>query len=135
MMQTIHNTVAVNIPSAPIIPGLTFRAFRGESDFPHMVAVIEGSKKHDQGERVITAENLANHFKHLDNCDPYQDMLFAEIDGQVIGYSRVQWEKESNGSYHYRAWGIILPAWRVQGIGSAMLKYNENHLREIAQQH
>jgi len=135
MTQTTHKTPAQNMLVSPEIPGISFRPFCGESDFPHMVTVLEGSKKHDLSERVITAEILANHFKHLDNSDPYQDMLFAEIDGQVIGYSRVQWEKESGGSYHYRSMGIILPAWRGQGIGSALLKYNENHLRKTAQQH
>lgn len=135
MTQTIHNTATLIIPTAPEIQGLTFRAYRGESDLPNMVAVFEGSKKQDQAERVFTVEILANYFKHLDNCDPYQDMLFAEVYGQVIGYSRVQWEKESSGSYHYRSMGLILPAWRGQGLGSAMLHYNEKRLRTIAQQH
>jgi len=135
MIMTRHKTATLHVSESPEIPGLIFRPFRGESDFPLMVAVIEGSKKHDQVERVITAENLSTYFQHLDNCDPYKDMLFAEIYNQVIGYSRVEWEKESSGSYHYRSMGIILPAWRNQGIGSAMLKHNENHLREIAQQH
>lgn len=125
----------IAVPESPEIPGLIFRSFRGEADFPEMVAVIEGSKKHDQGERVFTVEEFSTYFQHLDNCDPYRDMLFAEIDGQVIGYSRVEWQKESRGSYYYRAWGIILPAWRNQGIGTAMLKSNEKHLRKIAQEH
>jgi len=135
MTQTTQKTATLNMLESPEIPGINFRHFRGESDFPHMVAVIEGSKKHDQGERVITAEKLSNYFQHLDNCDPYRDMLFAEIDGQVIGYSRVEWKKESSGSHYYRSMGIILPVWRNRGIGAAMLKYNEHHLREIAQQH
>lgn len=135
MMLTTQNTVTLRVAGAPEIPGLSFRPFRGDSDFPQMIAVREGSKKHDQSERVITAEILSNWFQHLNHCDPYQDMLFAEVAGQVIGYSRVQWEKESHGSYHYRSMGIILPAWRGKGIGSAMFQYNENHLRNIAQQH
>ena len=135
MTLTIQKTPTLKIPDSPNVPGLIFRSFSGESDFPHMVNVVEGCKVHDQNDRVINAEILANHFQHLDNCDPYQDMLFAEVFGQVIGYSRVMWQKESGGSYQYRAIGLILPGWRGKGIGSAMLQYNENHLQMIAKQH
>jgi hypothetical protein len=39
---------AIVLPDAPPIPGLTFRPFRGESDYPGMVAVHEASKEVDR---------------------------------------------------------------------------------------
>lgn len=125
----------LSLPEAPAIPGLSFRRFRGPSDFPHMVAVREGSKATDKIERVDTVESLAASYAHLTNCDPYQDMLFAEVDGQVIGYSRVTWWQESNGPRVYLHFGVLLPAWRRKGIGRAMLRANERRLREIAATH
>lgn len=126
---------ALSLPDAPAIAGLSFRRFRGPSDYPHIVAVREGSKQADQMERVDTVESIANTYDHLTNCDPYQDMIFAEIDGQVIGYSRVTWWQEIDGPRIYLTFGQLLPAWRRKGIGRAMLRGNERRLREIAAEH
>ena len=125
----------LNLPEAPAIPGLSFRRFRGPSDYPHMVAVIDASKVADQIERTDTVEGLTANYAHLNNCDPYQDMLFAEVNGEVIGYSRVMWDKEPDGLRVYTLFGFLKPAWRRKGIGRAMLRANERRLREIAADH
>lgn len=125
----------LSLPEAPALAGLSFRRFRGPADFPHMVAVREGSKIADQIERVDTVEGLTATYAHLTNCDPYQDMIFAEIDGQVVGYSRVTWWQEINGPRVYLHFGVLLPEWRRKGIGRAMLRANERRLREIAASH
>ncbi len=75
----------VEIPGAPDISGLTFRLFRGESDFPHMARIIDIAKRADGLERTDSVETISTGYKHLHNCDPYQDLLFAEIDGEPIG--------------------------------------------------
>jgi ribosomal protein S18 acetylase RimI-like enzyme len=131
-MHTVTSTDTIFIPGAPEIPGLVFRGFQGASDFPEMVAVIQGSKEVDRLERANTAEDIERHYKHLVNCDPYQDMLFAEVDGQVIGYSRVEWRNEISGRFVYVHFGFLLPDWRRKGIGRTMLRYNQRRLREIA---
>jgi mycothiol synthase len=123
------------IPAAPKLPGLTFRGFQGESDFPRMAAVIAGSKDVDRIERAESAEDIARDYNHLFNCDPYQDMLFAEMNGEVIGYSRVTWKEELDGKRIYVHFGFLLPEWRRRGIGRAMLHYNQMRLRRIASGH
>lgn len=125
----------IQIPDAPKIEGLTFRGFRGESDYPKMLAVIEGSKDADKIERTESIEDLANNYAYLTNCDPYEDMLFAEVDGEVIAYSRVTWRTEDSGDWIYLHFGFLLPEWRRKGIGQAMLRYNQNRLCEIAVEH
>ncbi|MEW5872177.1 MAG: GNAT family N-acetyltransferase [Chloroflexota bacterium] len=125
----------IYVESAPAIPGLAFRGFRGDEDFPKMAAVIQGSKQADQIERVDTAEDIQRNYAHLTNCDPYQDMLFAEIDGEVIGYSRVTWWEELDHTLIYQHFGFLLPDWRRRGIGRAMLRYNQQRLRQIAAGH
>lgn len=119
-------------PAAPAIPGLVFRAFRGESDYPHMLAVISASKEADQIERSDTLEDIVRNYAHLSNCDPYQDMIFAEVHGQVIGYSRVEWHATLEGEWLGFQLAFLLPAWRRRGIGRAFLRHNERRLREIA---
>jgi mycothiol synthase len=123
------------IPGAPAIPGLAFRLFHGEADYPAMVAVIAGSKEADQIERTESVEEIALQYRHLVNSDPEQDMLFVEVDGQVVGYSRVWWEQEENGPRRYFQLNQLLPQWRGDGLRRAMLDYCEGHLREIATGH
>ena len=135
MMAMKEATQLVTIAEAPSIPGLVFRRFRGESDFPHMVAVIDGSKDEDQIERVQSVEDMARVYAHLDNCDPYQDIVIAEIDGEVIAYNRAFWQEESSGDWIYSQFGFLLPKWRRKGIGRAMLHEAERRLRVIASEH
>jgi len=124
-----------NAVVTPAIPGLTFRGFLGEVDYPDMVAVIEALKEADSLEWTLGVEDTARSYSHMVNCDPYQDMLFAELNGQVIGYSRVWWEQEQDGKRFYQHFVHLLPEWRGKGIRRAMLRHNEHRSREIAAGH
>jgi len=125
----------VKLQDSPPIPNLRFRHFEGESDYPLMVAVTKGMKEADQLELTISVEDIAREFKHLEHCDPYRDFLLAEVDGKVVGYTRVWWAKDPSGSYLYNHFVDLLPEWRGKGIRNTMLRYNEKKLREIAQTH
>jgi ribosomal protein S18 acetylase RimI-like enzyme len=131
--ETIHSNIQVR--SAPNIPGLTFRGFQGEVDYPKMAAVIENSKDADGVERATTVADIANNYAHLSNCNPYTDMLFAEINGEVIAYNRVFWRAEPSGTHIYNIIGFMLPEWRRKGIGRAMLYFAEDRLRQISAEH
>ena len=135
MNTYLEMTDTIAVHDAPIIDGLVFRGFRGPEDYPAMVAVTEGSKEVDQIERTTSIEDIARDYEHLVNCDPYQDMLFAEMNDEVIGYSRVYWYGLSDGTCSYGHFAALLPAWRGQGIRLAMLRHNEQRLREIAATH
>ena len=127
---------AIQVKNAPAIAGLTFRGFAGESDYPKMLAVIEGSKHVDQVERTDSLEDVQRNYSHLTNCDPYTDMLFAEMNGEVIGYQRVWWDKLNDGlTFTYSCVGFLLPEWRRKGIGTAMFQYAEDRMRQIAAAH
>lgn len=125
----------IHVENAPAIPGLTFRHFRGKSDYVPMAAVIAASAEMDKIERVDTAESIAEAYAHPGNCDLYRDMIFAEVDGQVIGFSRGRWWQESDGTIIYPLVGFLAPAWRRKGIGRVMLRWMETRLRETAAGH
>jgi len=126
---------SIDIADAPAIAGLAFRHFRGAEDYPKMVAVIAASAEADKIERVDTVEDVANGYAHLVNCDPYQDMLFAEVNNEVIGYSRGFWRQEDNGPRIYGSVGFLAHAWRHKGIGASMFRWIENRMRVIAESH
>ena len=135
-MTTLElDTHILLVPDAPALPGLTFRRFHGESDFPKMITVIDGCKAVDKMERALSAEDIARFYAHLTNCDPRQDMLFVDMGGRVVGYTRVWWMREEAGARLYTHFGFLFPEWRRKGIGRAMLHWNETHLREIAVSH
>ncbi len=126
---------AIQVPDAPNIPGLSFRHFKGESDYPGMLAVTQACREADGVEEVDTLEDIARRYSKLKNCDPYKDMVMVEADGKLIGFTRVAWQEELDGTRVYRHFGLLQPGWRGKGIGTALLRRNENHLREIARSH
>jgi mycothiol synthase len=132
-MLTLHENTLLT--ESPAIPGLAFRGFIGESDYPKMLAVIEASKHADKVERSDTLDDIRRNYSHLTNCDPSTDMLFAEINGEVIGYNRVWWEKQDDGALLYNVVGFLHPDWRRKRIGTAMLQRAETRMRQIAATH
>jgi len=134
-MTTIGTPNPITINNTPKIPGLIFRGFRGEADYPDMIRVINACMQADDIKHTNSLEEIKINYNHLVNCDPRQDMLFAEVNGQMIGYSRVFWEKLSEGIRVYNLFGNLEPAWRRKGVGAAMIQYNESRLRQIAGDH
>jgi mycothiol synthase len=131
--MNVNNNILEKTTSSRIIdiPGLVLRGFQGEVDYPSMLKVIHGSKKVDGLERAETLEDIANNYAHLVNCDPYQDMLFAEVDGELVAYSRVWWALEGSGQWIGFQFGNVLPEWRGKGIGNRLFCFNEERLRQI----
>lgn len=125
----------LEVPDAPVILGLRFRHFRGESDYPAMVTINQESGVEDHTEETATVEDIRLWFSHLTNCDPYKDMLFVVVDGDVIGYTMVWWSEDPNNNVFYEHFANLLPKWRGKGLRHAMVRYNEMRLREIGSNH
>ena len=120
----------------PEIPKLSFRHFRGESDYGSMAEVLTISQRADHYDRSVTAEDIAKAYANtLTNCDPYADIIMAEVAGRMVGYVRGWWEQESTSMHLYKHMGVLLPVWRRKGIGRAMLDWMENHLKAISETH
>jgi mycothiol synthase len=129
----LENTIA--IPNFPKIAGLCFRHFRGTEDFPKMLAVFIASIEADEIEIAKTLADLIQDYAHLENCVPEQDMIFAEIDGRVIGYLRGYWWDDLDLGRRYSHIGFLDPHWRHKGIGTAMLHWIEQHFYRMAAEH
>jgi ribosomal protein S18 acetylase RimI-like enzyme len=133
--SAISNAAILNLivpPYRPDLPGLVFRGFLGEPDYANILAIITASKQVDGIERSDTLEKVANTYAHLHNCDPYQDMIFAEMDGTAVGYGRVWWDLNESGEWNGGQLAFLHPDWRRKGIGTTILRHNEARLRQIA---
>jgi mycothiol synthase len=126
---------SITIPNAPALTGLTFRRFRGEADYPQMAGLIAACKEIDGVERSTSVDDITRNYRHLENCDPQADMLFAEVNGRVIAYGRIFWEDLLEGIRLYHPFGFLHPEWRHKGIGPAMWEAAECRVREIAAGH
>ena len=69
------------------------------------------------------------------NYHPADDIVVATVDGRMTGYGWVDWVETSDGKREYRTRGHVDPTWRRQGVGSAILAYNEARLLDIAAGH
>lgn len=135
-MDTIQEmTKLITVTGAPPLPGLRFRGYEDESDFEKMAAVILGCKQYDQMERTDTAADIARNYRHAPNFEISKDLLFVEMDHEVIGYYRVMWYVEDNGDAIYTHFGFLRPEWRRKGIGKAVLAYLQAHIRSKAAAH
>jgi len=124
------------LENAPSIEGLRFRSFAGKSDYPAMVKIIDAASIADQDDQVVTLADIKHDYEHLTHSDPEKDMLFTEINGESIAYSRVEWfqEKDPNDRI-YSLFVNIVPEWRNQGIEVAMMQWCEERLKAIASGH
>ncbi len=131
----VRATDLVQLPDAPPIRGLAFRRFRGAVDYARMLHVLEAHTIGHGIEYANTLEEIEFVFSHLTNCDPYRDVLMAEVDGEPIAFSRVWWQSLENGVRLYKSLGFLTPRWQRHGIGGAMLRYNEGLLCQYAGAH
>jgi mycothiol synthase len=120
----------IELPYAPDLTGLTFRHFQGKPDYQNILDMINASKRADKIDRSDTLEDVARNYEHLNNSDPYQDMIFAEVDGRTVAYGRGEWFVDEKGRWLGFHFVFSDPDWRRKGIGTAMLRYIEEHLRE-----
>lgn len=123
------------MPALPQLQGVVFRPFRGRSDYPDLARIITAFAKGEGTDRVETADGIAAGYDNLERCDKERDLLVAEVDGRPIGYSRVSWDDEADGPRTYTQVCFVDPAFGGRGIGSALLAWNEERLREIAAAH
>lgn len=131
LIQSDLMGTTVKVQGAPSIDGLHFRRFRGEADYPAMLNIIQAAAQADHVERADTLEEIRVNYAHLVNCDPYRDMLFAEVEGEVIAYNRVDWKLVQEGERVYRLIGFLHPDWRRRGIGTTMVLDAERRARQV----
>lgn len=119
-------------------PGVVFRPCRGEVDFPAMAAVVAGCREWDridprsEVEHIPSAGDLARVLAAMPGCDLDKNVLIVEGEGSVIGYNVISWCTEDDNTRLYCHRGYVLPEWRGRGIGTAMLHWAEERIREIA---
>lgn len=130
------NTKEIIIDHASKIENLRFRKFAGDSDFPEMWKIISAAAIVDKEENTTSLEDIKNNYAHLNNSDPEHGMVFAEVNGKAVAYSRVEWYQEEDPNHRiYQHFLNIDPEWRSKGIEEPITLWCENRLKTIAETH
>lgn len=131
-----------HLPDAPNVPGLMFRPYKGAADLALMLAVHDGCRVADQTDAYSVCYRLPNlppgeyaqdvALSSADGSD--ENVLLAEVAGQVIAHTRLEWWSSYDGGletrvYLTRAW--VPPQWRGRGIGTALLHWGEARARAL----
>jgi GNAT superfamily N-acetyltransferase len=112
-----------------------FRAFAGPADFPAMVACANASFAADRLDIVRTVEEVARDYASFTSCEPTRDAWIAETDDGIAGYVRGWHWAQADGLHLYGQFGVVAPASRRQGIGTALLHWLEARQRQMAATH
>lgn len=122
----------IAVPHRPEVPGLHFRHFRGPTDYAGMAAANQAGRDQAGILEVITTENMARSYEHHVNCDPATDILVVERDGAIVGYARVEWRDQVDGTRGFTSVCLLRPEDRGLGIGGAMLGWAEARIAAVA---
>jgi mycothiol synthase len=126
------------LADAPALAGLSFRHVRGEEDADGLRAVRVRSMAHDAIDPLSTLEGVPGSEQMLTQLaesaanGEHDRWLIAQIEENAVGYSRMGFWPESDGTWVYLALGWVLPEWRGKGIGTAMLHWTEDRIRRLA---
>lgn len=114
--------------------GFRFRPYRGDEDHGPMAAVRLGCTERDRVdahsvvEGLPTAAEIAEASAKLE--EPSKNQILVVRDGSVVGYSTIRWWQERDDTWLYLHRGYLVPEHRRQGIGSAMLSWAEERIRQ-----
>lgn len=117
-------------------PGVTLRPFAGEADLPAFVNIFRAANQVDRIEERTSLDALRNWAGHPSpSFQADRDIVVAAVDGEPVAYGWTMWVDNSEGSRDYVSAGHVHPDWRRHGVGTAILRHNEAHLRDVAAAH
>ncbi|HEY8779936.1 MAG TPA: GNAT family N-acetyltransferase, partial [Solirubrobacterales bacterium] len=101
------------------VPGLTLRRHSGGTEVAAEMAPIANAVYAANGmDELTTVADRENWLGHVTPAfDPGQDVILAEVDGQLVGYAWVDWVDTTDGLREFRVGGYVHPDWQGRGIG------------------
>ncbi len=131
-------TNPIVLPEMPKIEGLSFRPVTGLDDLGALLevhagrALRDGVDPYSSEEDFPSRERLGAALERMATPEQRERRLVAEVNGKAVGYSTLGCWQENDGMWVYLITGWVLPAWRGNGLGTAMLHWGERKARQLA---
>jgi ribosomal protein S18 acetylase RimI-like enzyme len=119
------------VSSTPPPPGVTLRHPRVPDDFKAMNAIANAARAAGGIDFWTTDEQFTTFYSHLPNCDINADVVIAERAGTMLGYGRISWHDEPEGTRKYELVVYSEPG-IPEGTYTALLDVLESRGREMA---
>src|SRR6266496_2846076 len=117
------------------LPGLTLRRWRDKADFETTLQIMSADKRSQGVEEARSVGEWQAHLESQPNMDISTGGFLLELDGNVIAFQNVRTDPEVTGTFCYIHYGYVLPEWKGQGIGGALIRHAEQVLRAFSGQH
>lgn len=95
-----------------------------------MAALRNARTRRDGHGEFTTDASMAEHYGHLQRCDPDTDLVVAERAGQVVGYARTTWSDVAEGGRDH--WLIVEADPDVEGLEERLLTWCERRGLDVA---
>jgi mycothiol synthase len=127
-------TARLDTQSRPTPPGLVIRPYAGPRDVADFVRISNAESEADGLSERLSEENETTWLESpSEQFDARRDVAVAELDGLVVGVAGQDWIDTRDGLYReHRQFGVVDPAYRRRGIGTALLADNERRARQLA---
>jgi len=114
---------------------VVFRNYQGEDDLPKLVEVRKSCIKSDQIDPLSTLEAIPtvqelNKSFNEDNCNPFKDVLVIEYENKVIGYAKVCWWIENDGTVVFLHLEYLIPKFREKDLWQKIINWVEQKTKE-----
>lgn len=116
-------------------PAITLRRYRGSEDHSIIVDISHAYWDAVGIDSLISSEDVARTLKYLDNFNPQNNLIFAEVAGEPVGFTRVHWHQGSNGRRIYTHLTRLIPENEEQRVYRLLLQFAEKRLRNLAKRH
>jgi mycothiol synthase len=128
---------AVDRPTDRPPAGFRLRPYAGESDVADLVRITNAALSADRIPRRFTEQDMRAWSSHPgDSFDASRDVTVAVLGDEMVGWSNRSWvDAWDSDIREYRVDGDVDPTWRRRGIGTALLRHNEQLSRELAATH
>jgi ribosomal protein S18 acetylase RimI-like enzyme len=127
--------MTITLPDAPAVPGLRFRSIQRPADDAAIARLVNAGMVANGIPHRLSLAQITNWLDHPSNQDLASDLLFAEVDGSVVGYTEGGWEQDNDGGRNYSVWGEVHPDWRRRGLGAALLHWIEGRQHRVGATH
>jgi mycothiol synthase len=119
------------MPRAPRVPDASFRLFRDAPDYGRLAELAGIANRHDGIPWMPTAQQLETEIGSKTTIDPKRDLLFAEVGDRTVAATMVE-RVVRDAAPMYDMEGFVLPEFRRRGLGSALLDWTVERIRQRA---